>query len=134
MRQFRDGFEIVKTADTLDDIKATITEGPEQDRVISIIKNIIGDRETVEWYSHDTHSGEDGPDEFKVLESFPNKMETVYDSASIDYGPSGYNSIEIAPHVTTLGKNYTYFILSLNGSSFNSALSDYYRVSKELRA
>ena len=98
MRQFRDGFEIVKTADTLDDIKATITEGPEQDRVISIIKNIIGNRETVEWYSHDTHSGEDGPDEFKVLESFPNKMETVYDSASIDYGPSGYNSIEIAPH------------------------------------
>jgi len=125
-RQFENGFEVINTVDTLNDIKATITEGPEQDRVVSIVKSLLGNSDTVQWYSAETHSGEDGPDEFKVLESFPDKMETVYDSASIDHGPSGYNSIEVA-----YDKNYCYFILSLNGSSFNSALSDYYRVQTE---
>ena len=124
-RQFENGFEVVTTVDTLSDIKATITEGPEQDRVVSIIKSIVGNSDTVQWYSHETHSGEDGPDEFKALGSFPDKMETVYDSASIDHGPSGYNIIDIA-----YDKNHCYFILSLNGSSFNSALSDYYRVER----
>ena len=124
-RQFNDGFEVVTTTDTLDEIKEIISQGPEQDRVHSIVKTIIGDSETVEWYSSETHSGDDRTDEYKALNSYPDLMNTVYNSLHIAHGPSGYNIIDIGHD-----ENYTYFTLSMNGSWLASALTDYYRVSE----
>jgi len=135
-RQFENGFEVINTVDALNDIKMilnggkdpSISSGPEQDRVVSIVKSLLGNSDTVQWYSAETHSDDtEGASQIEVLESFPmNEMKTIYDSLYLDHGPHGYNIIDVG-----YDKNYCYFILSTNGSPLASALSDYYRVQTE---
>jgi len=122
-RQFKDGYEIVHKDRIIWAIRERTEEGPEQERVVSIMENLLADHDMIQWYCPETHLTE--KDEETVLPS--NDWHTVYSSAYMSYPANGYNIIQVAFDDRLDGKD-KFISLSSNGCEFASAPTEYIRL------
>tara|TARA_R110000765_G_scaffold401829_1_gene497391 strand:- start:789 stop:1220 length:432 start_codon:yes stop_codon:yes gene_type:complete len=122
-RPFKNGFEIVHKDHIIWAIKERTEEGPEQERVVSIIENLLADHDLIQWYCPETH------DDTKPSFLPSNDWHTMYSSAYMSYPANGYNIIQVAFD----GKD-KFICLSTNGCEYASAPSEYIRLEGGLRA
>tara|TARA_R100000544_G_scaffold22866_1_gene11432 strand:- start:104 stop:532 length:429 start_codon:yes stop_codon:yes gene_type:complete len=136
MKINKDGWEYIETTEVISEIKDVISDGKEQDRVVDIMSNLLLKQTTVGYYFHEIHSGYldcDAIEEEIDLDSNDygtKKLYTVYDSSWLVGNPdSGYNSIDLfyGPWDDTGEFRNKYVVLSMNGCSGSSALSQYYK-------
>ena len=132
-RKFKDGWEIVTKVSVTAEIMDVISDGKEQIRVVDIMEDLLGDCHTeLSHYFSEIHGFGDGSDLEKVYEEIPDNMSTVYSSVYLnDLPDSGYNCISIGYGEVYEGESFNqrdvYICLSMNGCSFASALSQYYK-------
>tara|TARA_Y100001963_G_scaffold56594_1_gene79105 strand:- start:439 stop:936 length:498 start_codon:yes stop_codon:yes gene_type:complete len=132
-RKFKDGWEIIPKESVTAEIMDVISDGKEQDRVVDIMEDLLGDCHTeLSHYFSEIHGFGDGSDSEKVYEEIPDNMSTVYSSVYLnDLPDSGYNCISIGYGEVYEGESFNqrdvYICLSMNGCSFASALSQYYK-------
>ena len=132
-RKFKDGWEIVTKVSVTAEIMDVISDGKEQIRVVDIMEDLLGDCHTeLSHYFSEIHGFGDGSDSEKVYEEIPDNMSTVYSSVYLnDLPDSGYNCISIGYGEVYEGESFNqrdvYICLSMNGCSFASALSQYYK-------
>ena len=97
------------------------------------MEDLLGDCHTeLSHYFSEIHGFGDGSDSEKVYEEIPDNMSTVYSSVYLnDLPDSGYNCISIGYGEVYAGESFNqrdvYICLSMNGCSFASALSQYYK-------
>ena len=129
-RKFKDGWEIIPKESVTAEI---ISDSKEQIRVVDIMEDLLGDCHTeLSHYFSEIHGFGDGSDSEKVYEEIPDNMSTVYSSVYLnDLPDSGYNCISIGYGEVYAGESFNqrdvYICLSMNGCSFASALSQYYK-------
>ena len=132
-RKYKDGWEIVTKVSVTAEIMDVISDGKEQIRVVDIMEDLLGDCHTeLSHYFSEIHGFGDGSDSEKVYEEIPDNMSTVYSSVYLnDLPDSGYNCISIGYGEVYEGESFNqrdvYICLSMNGCSFASALSQYYK-------
>lgn len=119
-RQFKDGFEIISKDHIIWAIKERTKEGPEQERVLSIIENLLAKHDMIQWYCPDTHDNKPA-----FLPS--NDWYTMYSSAYMTYPVNGYNIIRVAFDERMDGKD-KFISLSSNGCAYASAPTEYIRL------
>jgi len=132
MKINNDGWASINTTEIIAEIKNVISDGKEQDRVVDIMSNLLLGQTQVGHYFYEIHSNildcEAITEEIENTESDP--MYTVYDSSwLLDNPSSGYNCINLfyGPWDDAREFRNKYVVLSMNGCSGSSALSEYYK-------
>ena len=140
---YKDGWEVKQTKDVLKDIKETISDGKEQDRVVDIMADLLSPVKEVSWFFYELHCNDNNVDcgaieveieTAQMVEGKPDYYYDVYDSSHLwELPDSGYNCISLfyGPWKESRTSRDTYVVLSMNGDGGASALSEYFKFTTE---